>query len=53
MHKNPLVIVLVAVILAMAVPFTMYFRETENAFTYDNIISNQLADKAQNTELLP
>lgn len=43
MHKSLLVIVLLAVILAMAVPFTMYIYQTEYAFTYDNVITNQLA----------
>lgn len=39
MYKNLLVVVLLAVILAMAVPFTMYIYQTENAFTYDNVIN--------------
>jgi len=43
MRKSLLVIVLLAVILAMAVPFTMYIYQTEHAFTYDNVITNQLA----------
>lgn len=43
MHKSLLVIVLLAVILAMAVPFSMDIYRTENAFTYDNVITNQLS----------
>lgn len=43
MHKSLLIIVLLAVILAMTVPFTMNIYQTENAFTYDNVISNPLS----------
>ncbi|HWQ75487.1 MAG TPA: hypothetical protein VN441_09245 [Syntrophomonas sp.] len=39
MNKNLLVIVLLAVILAMAVPLTNYLQQSNNAFTYNNIIT--------------
>jgi Tfp pilus assembly protein FimT len=41
MKKNLLVMVLLAIILAMAVPLTNYFQQSDNAFTYNNIISFQ------------
>lgn len=53
MQKSPLVLVLLAVILAMAVPFTMYIYQTENAFTYDNMITNQLSRQEELAENLP
>lgn len=53
MQKSPLVLVLLAVILAMTVPFAMYLYQTENAFTYDNMITNQSFDKGELTEILP
>lgn len=53
MQKSPLMIVLLAVILFMAVPFTMYLFQTENAFTYDNMITNQLDDNGKFAEILP
>lgn len=40
MNKNLLVMVLLLVILAMAVPLTNYLQSDE-AFTYNNIISIQ------------
>lgn len=53
MSKSPLVLVLLAVILAMTVPFTMHLYQSENAFTYDNMITNQLFDKGDSAEILP
>lgn len=53
MHKNLLLMVMLLVILTMAVPFTMYVYQTENAFTYDNVINNQFAGNAVNTGILP
>lgn len=41
MRKNLLVMVLLVIILAMAVPLTNYFQQSDNAFTYNNIISIQ------------
>jgi len=41
MKKNLLVLVLLAVILTMAVPLTNYLQQSDNAFTYNNIISIQ------------
>lgn len=41
MNRNLLVMVLLAVILAMAVPLTSHSQQSENAFTYNNIISTQ------------
>jgi Tfp pilus assembly protein FimT len=41
MNRNLLVMVLVAVILAMAVPLTNRSQQSEKAFTYNNIISTQ------------
>jgi len=41
MNKNLLVMVLLAVILAMAVPLTNYLQQSDKAFTYNNIISLQ------------
>ncbi|CFX63863.1 Uncharacterized [Syntrophomonas zehnderi OL-4] len=38
MKNNLLIMVLLAVILAMAVPFSVYLSHSETAFTYDNII---------------
>ncbi|MFZ2537868.1 MAG: hypothetical protein WAX04_03075 [Oscillospiraceae bacterium] len=48
MYKNLLVVVLLAVILAMAVPFTMYIYQIENAFTYDNVINGSDYGKGAN-----
>ncbi len=48
MHKSVLVMLLLLVILAMAVPFTMYIYQTENAFTYDNVIASSYPSKALN-----
>jgi Tfp pilus assembly protein FimT len=39
MNKNLLVMVLLAIILTMAVPLTNYLQQSNNAFTYNNIIS--------------
>ncbi len=39
MKNNLLIIMLLAIILAMAVPFTFYLSQSEPAFTSDNIIS--------------
>ncbi|HNX92108.1 MAG TPA: hypothetical protein PKW50_00365 [Syntrophomonas sp.] len=41
MKKNLLVMVLLAIILFMAVPLTNYLQQSDNAFTYNNIISFQ------------
>ena len=39
MKRSLLVLVLLAVILAMAVPLTNYWQQSNNAFTYNNLIS--------------
>lgn len=41
MKRNLLVMVLLVVILAMAVPLTNYLQQSDQAFTYNNIISIQ------------
>jgi hypothetical protein len=41
MKNNLLVMVLLVLILAMAVPLTNYMQQSDNAFTYYNIISPQ------------
>lgn len=45
--KNGLVtMLLLAIILAMAVPFSVYLSHSETAFTYDNIIRVHPVDNA-------
>lgn len=39
MKNNLLIMMLLAIILAMAVPFTVYLSQSETAFTYDNVIN--------------
>ncbi len=40
MRQNLLIIILLMIIFAMAVPYTIYQTESEAAFTYDNLINN-------------
>ena len=53
MYKNLLVVVMLTVILAMAVPFTMYLYQTYNAFTYDNVINGKDYMNGSNAAMLP
>lgn len=53
MQRNLLVMFLLAIILAMGVPYTMDTYQTENAFTYDNIISEQNAANATKSSIIP
>jgi len=53
MYKNLLVMALLALILAMAVPFTMYIYQTENAFTYDNVINGREYGESSSAAILP
>jgi len=39
MRQNLIIILLLTIILAMAVPYSIYQSESEAAFTYDNLIN--------------